>query len=271
LDLLRRVSLPLQRRDDFRDTGRSARLRQMKSSFYGGLSVIHADRDMRSPRRERGVNEILLPMDDGEDALILGGTNVSAERSLCAIILGRSRNSRTHSECRPWAHATSSHDRTSPVPTIRTPWRQASRGSFGDIRRDQPPLRKSRRTRQPSDRRIHGIGRRAAPLARTGLGRATVLLYGNGSMIQDFGLIDLAAKSCAGGVRGVAAPGRQVSMKRPDAGAERVVSDLVRRSVRFGLSISCKVCAPSGSLIGLSANDCLTEAYRRGTSPIRDR
>jgi len=45
-------------------------------------------------------------------------------------------------------------------------------------------------------------------------------------------------------------------MKRPHAGAERVVSDLVRRSVRFGLSISCKACAPSGRLIDFSANNC---------------
>ncbi len=49
-------------------------------------------------------------------------------------------------------------------------------------------------------------------------------------------------------------------MKRPDSGAERVVSDLVRRSVRFGLSISSKVCAPSGRLIGFSANNCAFES-----------
>jgi hypothetical protein len=62
------------------------------------------------------------------------------------------------------------------------------------------------------------------------------------------------------GVRGVAAPGCQASMKRPDAGADRVVSDPVRRTVRFGLSISCKVRAPSGRLIGLSANNCAFES-----------
>jgi hypothetical protein len=42
--------------------------------------------------------------------------------------------------------------------------------------------------------------------------------------------------------------------------AERVVSDLVRRSVRFGPPISCKTCAPSGRRIGLSANNCASTA-----------
>ena len=55
----------------------------------------------------------------------------------------------------------------------------------------------------------------------------------------------------SGGVRGIAAPGRQVSIKRPDAGVVLVVSDLLRRGVRFSQSNS-KACAPSGHLIGLS-------------------
>jgi hypothetical protein len=48
--------------------------------------------------------------------------------------------------------------------------------------------------------------------------------------------------------------------KAPKRGAERVVSDLVRRSGRFGLSISCKACPPSGRLIILSANNCASTA-----------
>ena len=54
------VSLPFKRRDDFRDAGRLAGLRQMESSFYSGLSVIHADRDTWASGRERGVNANLV-------------------------------------------------------------------------------------------------------------------------------------------------------------------------------------------------------------------
>jgi hypothetical protein len=46
------------------------------------------------------------------------------------------------------------------------------------------------------------------------------------------------------------------------------VSDLVRRSVRFGLSISCKACTPSGRLIGLYANKALRQQQRHGTEIV---
>ena len=56
----------------------------------------------------------------------------------------------------------------------------------------------------------------------------------------------------------------------PKRGAERVVPDLVRRSVRFGLSISCKACAPSGRRIGLSANNrTSTAAASRNVVDLR--
>ena len=48
--------------------------------------------------------------------------------------------------------------------------------------------------------------------------------------------------------------------KAPKRDTEPVVSDLVRRSVKFGPSISCKACAPSGRLIRLSANNCASTA-----------
>ena len=69
-----------------------------------------------------------------------------------------------------------------------------------------------------------------------------------------------ACRSFCGVAASEASQRRAVSTKRPNGAPNVSCSDLVRRSVRFGLSISGKLARQAVALIGLPANNCASTA-----------